>query len=83
LISARFERTVELVLELKGNASLLEDDPVLQRAVRLRNPYVDPMSLVQIDLLGRWRAAGSRDDELFQKLLLTVNGIAHGLQNTG
>ncbi len=83
LISARFDRTVELVLELKGNTNLLDDDPVLQRAVRLRNPYVDPMSLIQVDLLGRWRAGGSRDDDLLQRLLLTVNGIAHGLQNTG
>jgi phosphoenolpyruvate carboxylase len=41
------------------------------------------MSLIQVDLLGRWRAGGSRDDDLLQRLLLTVNGIAHGLQNTG
>ncbi len=78
-----FERTVELVLRFKGATALLEQDPVLQRAIRLRNPYVDPMSLLQVDLLRRWRAGGREDDRLFNNLLLTVNGIAHGLQNTG
>jgi len=56
---------------------------VVQRAIRLRNPYVDPMSLLQVDLLARWRAAGRADDELFGALLATVRGIAQGLQNTG
>ena len=49
----------------------------------LRNPYVDPMSLMQVDLLARWRASGHTDDELFNALLASVNGIAQGLQNTG
>jgi len=48
-----------------------------------RNPYVDPMSLIQIGLLKRWRAGGCEDRDLLEALLLTVNGIAHGLQNTG
>jgi phosphoenolpyruvate carboxylase len=82
-IRSRFDRTVDLVLRLKGAGVLLDHDPVLQRAIRLRNPYVDPMSLIQVDLLRRWREAGSPDGELLDALLLTVNGIAHGLQNTG
>jgi phosphoenolpyruvate carboxylase len=82
-IRSEFERTVELVLALKDTAALLEHDPVLQRTIRLRNPYVDPMSIMQIDLLRRWRASDCRDEELLEALLLTVNGIAHGLQNTG
>ena len=49
----------------------------------LRNPYVDPMSLMQIDLLARWRETGSEDEQLFNALLASVNGIAQGLQNTG
>ena len=49
----------------------------------LRNPYVDPMSLLQVDLLRRWRAADRDDPELFEALLASVNGIAAGLQNTG
>ena len=49
----------------------------------LRNPYVDPMSLMQIDLLQRWRDSDREDPELFAALLASVNGIAQGLQNTG
>ncbi len=49
----------------------------------LRNPYVDPMSLMQVDLLARWRDSNYEDDDLFEALLASVNGIAQGLQNTG
>ena len=49
----------------------------------LRNPYVDPMSLMQVDLLSRWRESNYEDDELLDALLASVNGIAQGLQNTG
>jgi phosphoenolpyruvate carboxylase len=82
-IRAEFDRTVATVLALKGSTDLLDQDPTLQRSIRLRNPYVDPMSLLQVDLLARWRAADRRDDALFAALLATVNGIAQGLQNTG
>jgi len=82
-ISDEFERTVALILQLQQTDALLDRDPVLQRTIRLRNPYVDPMSIMQIDLLRRWRATECRDDVLLEALLLTVNGIAHGLQNTG
>ncbi len=82
-VRAEFERTVELVLDLQGAEALLDADPTLQRSIRLRNPYVDPMSLLQVDLLRRWRAAGRRDEVLFRALLATVHGIAQGLQNTG
>lgn len=82
-IRDEFNRTVELVLDLKGVAALLDGDTTLQRSIRLRNPYVDPMSLLQIDLLRRWREAGRADAEVFRALLETVNGIAQGLQNTG
>jgi phosphoenolpyruvate carboxylase len=82
-IRGEFERTVSWVLRIKGTAALLDEDPALQRSIRLRNPYVDPMSLLQVDLLARWRAAGHADDDLFGALLATVRGIAQGLQNTG
>ena len=49
----------------------------------LRNPYVDPMSLLQVDLLSRWRASDREDGEVFTALLASVNGIAQALQNTG
>ncbi len=75
--------TQDLILEYSGHESVLEGDSTLQRAIMLRNPYVDPMSLMQIDLLSRWRASNRADDELFAALLASVNGIAQGLQNTG
>ncbi len=82
-IEDEFVRTRDWVLRLKRNDNLLDDDATLKRAILLRNPYVDPMSLLQVDLLRRWRAAGSEDDDLLQALLVSVNGIAQGLQNTG
>jgi phosphoenolpyruvate carboxylase len=83
VIRAEFDRSVQSVLELKAQSRLLENERTLRRAIRLRNPYVDPMSLLQVDLLRRWRQAGSPDDAVYQALLVSVNGIAHGMQNTG
>ena len=82
-IQAEFELTRDLILEYSDHASILEGDITLQRAIMLRNPYVDPISLMQVDLLSRWRASNHEDGEVFDALLATVNGIAHGLQNTG
>ena len=58
-------------------------DTTLPRAIMLRNPYVDPMSLMQVDLLARWRREGRREGPVFDALLASINGIAQGLQNTG
>ena len=82
-IRAEFDRTSAQVLALKHERALLDSDPALQRSIRLRNPYVDPMSLLQVDLLERWRAAGRPDDDLFRALMASVRGIAQGLQSTG
>jgi phosphoenolpyruvate carboxylase len=82
-IRAEYERSVEMILRLKGNTQLLDDDRALKRSIGLRNPYMDPMSLLQVDLLARWRAADRDDPALFQALLATVNGIAQGLQQSG
>jgi phosphoenolpyruvate carboxylase len=71
------------VLEVKDYAALLDGDPTLQRALQLRNPYVDPMNLMQVDLLRRWRAGGREDRDLFEALLASIGGIAQGLQSTG
>ena len=83
IIEKEFALTRDIILEYSGNSTLLEGDITLQRAIMLRNPYVDPMSLMQVDLLARWRATNCDDEELFQALLASVNGIAQGLQNTG
>ncbi len=82
-IQAEFQLTRDLILDYSDHESILEGDITLQRAIMLRNPYVDPISLMQVDLLSRWRASDHEDNEVFDALLATVNGIAHGLQNTG
>jgi len=83
LIGAEFGRATDGILELKGQQHLLDDQRVLQRNIRLRNPYVDPLHLLQIDLLRRWRAGDRQDNDLLEALKATVKGIALGIQNTG
>jgi phosphoenolpyruvate carboxylase len=78
-----FHRVVEQVLSIKQTTALLDRDTTLQRAIELRNPYVDPINLLQVDLLRRWRETGRQDRELFEALLACIAGIAEGLQSTG
>lgn len=82
-LADEFERTVAWVLRLKGSTQLLADDPRLARSIRLRNPYLDPISLIQADLLQRWRDAERPDDAVFGALVSSVHGTAQALQNTG
>jgi phosphoenolpyruvate carboxylase len=82
-VQEEFERTVAHILEIRRATTLLESEPTLQRSIQLRNPYVDPMNILQVDLLRRWRAEGRPDGPLLQALLSTVNGIARGMKNTG
>ena len=83
VIEDEFDRTVRAVLSLKSAEGVLDGDPTLRRSIRLRNPYVDPMNLLQVDLLSRWRETDRTDDALFGALLASVQGIARGLKNTG
>lgn len=55
----------------------------LRLPIRLRNPYVDPISLLQVELLQRWRGGERADEDLLRALVATVNGISAGIQNTG
>jgi len=82
LVVDEFERTRRMVLLVKQQEKLLEKNPVLSRSIRLRNPYVDPMSLIQVDLLRR-KHSGDNSEELNYALAATINGIAAGLHNTG
>jgi phosphoenolpyruvate carboxylase len=82
-LRAEYQRACQQVLEIRGSRELLDFDPTMQRSIRLRNPYLDPMNLMQVDLLQRWRASGREDGELFAALLASVGGIAQGLQSTG
>ncbi|HEX7013395.1 MAG TPA: phosphoenolpyruvate carboxylase [Steroidobacteraceae bacterium] len=70
----------EQILKLRGHRELLDDEPTIQRSILLRNPYIDPIHLVQVDLLRRWRAGGRTDAELLSALLATVGGISRALQ---
>jgi phosphoenolpyruvate carboxylase len=78
-----YRRTRDAVLAIKDESELLDSDRTQQRAIQLRNPYVDPMNLMQVDLLRRWRATAREDEDLLQALLASVSGIAQGLQTTG
>ncbi len=81
-ISEEFQRTLRMILRVRGQSRLLESNPVLARSIRLRNPYVDPISLIQVDLLRRKRA-GEASEQLDYALSATINGISAGLRNTG
>jgi phosphoenolpyruvate carboxylase len=78
-----YDRTRELVLAVTGHDRLLANRPVLSRAVALRDPYVDALSLLQLRALTALRSGAEDRDRLERLLLLTVNGVAAGLQNTG
>jgi phosphoenolpyruvate carboxylase len=82
MLSEEFERVRQGILWLTEQKELLERNPVLLRSIRLRNPYVDPLSLIQVELLRRKRN-GEASDELNYTLGATMNGIAAGLHNTG
>jgi phosphoenolpyruvate carboxylase len=82
MLFEEFERTKGMVLRLTSQTTLLEKNPVLARSIRLRNPYVDPLSLIQVELLRRKRS-GEDNENLNYALAATINGIAAGLRNTG
>lgn len=77
-------RTERVLLQVTGHEQLLEGNPVLRRSIDVRNPYVDPINLVQAEVLSRLRAPdASADQALFDAFLSTVNGVAAGMRNTG
>jgi Phosphoenolpyruvate carboxylase len=78
----RLTRAIGAVLRVTGHRELLEGNPVLRRSIDVRNPYVDPINLVQIELIARLRA-GQDDPRLHHAFKVTVNGISAGMRNTG
>lgn len=82
-LRSRLGRARETVLDALRARVLLEDNPVLRRSIDVRNPYVDPINLVQIALLSHLRGDPVVTDELWQAFLVTVNGIAAGMRNVG
>ncbi len=83
VIRQEHDRTLEEVLSITGQAEVLDHHPVLQRTLRIRDTYIDPISYLQAALLQRSRSAAEPDPDLSRALLLTVNGLAAGLRNTG
>jgi phosphoenolpyruvate carboxylase len=81
-LRARLGRASSALLEITRHRVLLEENPVLRRSIDVRNPYVDPINLVQIELLRRLRR-GDADQRLHHALMVTINGIAAGMRNTG
>jgi phosphoenolpyruvate carboxylase len=87
----RLAAAIRAVLETTGHSDLLDDNPVLRRSIDVRNPYVDPINLLQVELLRRLRSLTPREDadddphavRLRRALLVTINGIAAGMRNTG
>ena len=82
MLEAEFLRSRRMILRVSGQRELLGRNRVLARSIRLRNPYVDPMSLIQVELLRR-KQQGQQSADLEYPLGATINGIAAGLHNTG
>jgi phosphoenolpyruvate carboxylase len=83
LIRDEHAASTAMLLEILGHERLLEADPTLERSIALRNPYVDPLSLMQVRLLRAYRAAGKNDVPLANAIRLSINGVAAGLRVTG
>jgi phosphoenolpyruvate carboxylase len=87
ILSREYRITLAGILKVTGQAQLLDHEPVLQKSVALRNPYIDPLNYIQVELLRRhrFRQANSLGDDhaLRMAIELTINGISHGLKNTG
>ncbi|WP_028543352.1 phosphoenolpyruvate carboxylase [Paenibacillus taiwanensis] len=85
-IQEEYDLTSKLLLEITGQQEILDNVPVIQESIKLRNPYVDPLSYMQVQLLSELRQLREQeqdDPELLREVLLTINGIASGLRNTG
>ncbi len=81
-ISAEWQRTVDMLTLVTGEADRLASNPALARSIRHRFPYIDPLHLLQVELVRRWRA-GQNDERLKNGIHISINGIAAGLRNTG
>jgi phosphoenolpyruvate carboxylase len=88
-ISDEYDQTRKILLQITNQNNILDSSPVIQESIRLRNPYVDPLSYLQVQLLKELRAQNATNDnreldqELVYEVMLTINGIAAGLRNTG
>ncbi|HLU22089.1 MAG TPA: phosphoenolpyruvate carboxylase [Bacillaceae bacterium] len=82
-ISDEYNRTRNMLLKITGNSELLDHTPNIQESVYRRNPYVDPLNFLQVDLIKKLRETDQPSEDLVTEVLLTINGVAAGLVNTG
>ncbi|HTP08942.1 MAG TPA: phosphoenolpyruvate carboxylase, partial [Anaerolineae bacterium] len=86
-VRAEYNRTVEAVLRATNHVNLMDSDPIIQRSIQLRNPYVDPLNYIQVEMLRRLRVLSDQNsaaaETLREVIVMTINGIASGLRNTG
>jgi len=95
IIQEEFNRTCRAIFAITGQTALLDNEPVLQKSIRLRNPYVDPLNYIQVEMIRRLRAlkrnraqtaeatTDSEEAALRRVIELTINGVSAGLRNTG
>lgn len=86
LVEEEYETTKEMILLITGQNELLDNSVNIQESIKLRNPFVDPLNFLQVELISKLRETkenGEVDNELLEEVLLTINGIAAGLRNTG
>jgi phosphoenolpyruvate carboxylase len=82
-IASEHDRTVAVICRITAQEELLERQPILSRSIQRRNPYVDPLSILQVVLLERLRAGNGPREGLVAGVLESINGVASGLENTG
>lgn len=82
-IVEEFERTKNILLKITNDEELLDHTPNIKDSVHRRNPYVDPLNFIQVELIKELRSEEEHDDELLTQVLLTISGVAAGLRNTG
>jgi phosphoenolpyruvate carboxylase len=86
LIEREYALTSDLILKITGQQEILDNMPIIQESIRLRNPYVDPLSYMQVQLLSELRSIREKEEDdpiILREVLLTINGIAAGMRNTG
>ena len=83
-IEAEWHLTVEMLFKITGQRKLLESNPLLDRSIKNRFPYLDPINHLQVDLLRKYREEGDDEDgKILRGIQLSINGIAAGLRNSG
>jgi phosphoenolpyruvate carboxylase len=82
ILKTEYTQTVKMLNEITGTTQRLADNPSLARSIRNRFPYIAPLNHLQVELIQRWRA-GAQDEKTRRGILISINGIAAGLRNTG